>query len=57
MDLGHGRAFTPRLRFFRLGRKATNPVRTLFDRFWLQAAVQRIVIYVGLTSCSGNTTR
>ena len=26
-------------------------------RYWLQAAVQRIVIYVGLTPSSGNTTR
>ncbi len=26
-------------------------------RNWLQAAVQRIMIYVGLTPSSGNTTR
>ncbi len=55
MTLGHGRVFTARLRFDRFGRKATKHVRTLFDRFWLQAAVQRIVIYVRLTSSSGNS--
>ncbi len=57
MALGHGRVFTPRLRFVRYGRKATKHVSTLFDRFWLQAADRRIVIYVGLTPSSGNTTR
>ncbi len=39
----------------RYGRKATKHVRTLFDRFWLQAAVRPIVIYFGFTSSSGNS--
>ncbi len=41
--------------FVRYGRKAIKHVRTLFDRFWLQAAVRRIVIYVRLTSSSGKS--
>ncbi len=55
MALGHGRVFTPRLRFVRLGRKATKHVRTLFDRFWLQAAVRRIAnsFRFGMNSGSG----
>ncbi len=42
---------------FCFGRKTTKHVRTLFDRLWLQAAVQRIVIYVGLTPSSGNVVQ
>ncbi len=57
MALSHDWVFTPRFRSFRFGLKATKHVRTLFDRFWLQAAVQRIAIYVGLTLSSGNPTR
>ncbi len=41
MALSHDWVFTPRLRSFRFGRKATKHVRTLFDRFWLQAEVRR----------------
>ncbi len=52
---GYNRAHTTEARFVRLGRKATKHVRTLFDRFWLQAAVRRIVIYFGFTSSSGNS--
>ncbi len=40
--------------YFRCGRKATKHVRTPFFCFWLQAADWRIVIYVRLTSSSGN---
>ncbi len=54
MAFGDGRDYTPGLRSVRFGRKATKHIRTLFDRFWLQAADRRIVIYVRLTSSSGN---
>ena len=39
---------------FRLGRKATKHVRTLFDRFWLQAADWLTANYVGFTPSTGN---
>ncbi len=55
MALGHGQNCTTEARYVRFGRKATKHVRTLFDRFWLQAADRRIVIYVRLTSSSGNS--
>ncbi len=52
--MDHDRAYTGQARIFRFGRKATKHVRTLLDRFWLKAAVRRIVIYVGFTSSSGH---
>ncbi len=55
MAFGHGWVFTPRLRSVRYGRKATKHVRTLLDRFWLQAAVRRILNFIrfGMNSGSG----
>ncbi len=41
MALSHGWDLTTKLRFVGFGRKATKHVRTLFDRFWLQAEVGR----------------
>ncbi len=38
---------------FRFGRKATKHIRTLFDRFWLQAADWLTVNYVGFTPSTG----
>ncbi len=48
------RTYTTQAPFVRFCRKAAKHVRTLIDRLWLQAAVQRIVIYVGLTPSSGS---
>ncbi len=53
--LGHFRAHTSAVPNFRLGRKATKHVRTLFDRFWLQAEIRMAAFYVGLTSSSGHS--
>ncbi len=50
---GYNRAHTTEARFVRLGRKATKHVRTLFDRFWLQAADQRSASHVGLAPNTG----
>ncbi len=55
MALGHGWDLTTKLRFVGFGRKATKHVRTLFDRFWLQAAVRRIAIYICFRSSSGHS--
>ncbi len=39
-DLAHERAYTTQALIVRFGRKATEHVRTLFDRFWLQAEIR-----------------
>ncbi len=55
MALGHGRVCSDEAHFDRFGRLAAERVRSLLDRFWLQAAVRRIVIYVGFRSSTGNS--
>ncbi len=52
---GHNQAHTIEARFVRFGRKATKHVRTLFDRFWLQAEVPIAAIFVGFTFSSGHS--
>ncbi len=51
------RTYTTQAPFVRFCRKAAERDNFPHFRCWLQAADQRIVIYVGLTSSSGNTTR
>ena len=55
MASGHARDLTTRLSFVRYGRIAADRVMSLHDRFWLQAAFRRIVIYFRLTSSSRNS--
>ncbi len=55
MASGHDRHCSNKAHFDRLGRIATKHARSRHYRFWLRAAVRRIVIYVGLTSSSGNS--
>ncbi len=52
MAFGHGRVFTPKLRFVRFGRIAEIGVRSPRFRFWLQAEVRAPLIDV--RSCSDN---
>ncbi len=53
--LGHERVDTIGALNFCFGRKATKHVRTLLDRFWLQAEIRIAAIYVGFTSSSGHS--
>ncbi len=51
---GHDRADLTKAPFDRYGRIAIKRDRVPHFRLWLQAAVRSIVIYVRLTSSSGN---
>ena len=54
MASGHGRRRFNVARFVRLGRIADERDKSPNFRFWLQAVVRRIVIYVGFTSSFGH---
>ncbi len=52
---GHSPPYTREAPNGGLGRKATKHARTLFDRFWLQAADRHIANSVGFTFSSGHS--